>query len=124
MRKSQMIRTASRTFATVALAYVGLATAAQAHARLDGASPAVGSTVASSPGQVTLRFTEGLEAKFSGAQVQNGAGARVDTGSSVSGSTIRVGVKNLGPGVYTVQWHALSVDTHKTQGSFSFHVGK
>jgi len=26
------------------------------------------------------------------------------------------------PGKYTVTWHALSQDTHKTQGSFSFTI--
>ncbi|HYA71564.1 MAG TPA: copper resistance protein CopC, partial [Roseiarcus sp.] len=31
-------------------------------------------------------------------------------------------VKTLPPGVYTVTWRAVSVDTHKTQGSFSFTV--
>jgi methionine-rich copper-binding protein CopC len=28
----------------------------------------------------------------------------------------------LKPGVYTVHWHAVSVDTHRTQGSFQFTV--
>ena len=28
----------------------------------------------------------------------------------------------LPPGVYTVNWHAVSVDTHHTQGSFNFTV--
>ncbi|MBS0270737.1 MAG: copper resistance protein CopC [Proteobacteria bacterium] len=119
-----MIRNLLAKFAIISLAVVATTSFAEAHASLDSASPAVGSTVSSSPGQVTLRFTEGLEPKFSGAQVHNSAGARVDTGSSVSGSTMRIGVKNLGPGAYTVEWHALSVDTHKTQGSFTFHVGK
>ena len=32
-------------------------------------------------------------------------------------------VKSLAPGTYQVHWRALSVDTHTTQGSFSFHVG-
>jgi methionine-rich copper-binding protein CopC len=27
------------------------------------------------------------------------------------------------PGKYIVTWHALSADTHKTKGSFSFTVG-
>lgn len=112
------------TIAALALAILVVATGAEAHARLDSASPAVGSTVGSSPGQVTLHFTEALEPKFSGATVSNAAGARVDTGSSASGTTMRIGVKGLGPGTYSVNWHALSVDTHKTQGSFSFHVGK
>jgi methionine-rich copper-binding protein CopC len=97
---------------------------ADAHAQLDHASPAVGSTVGSSPGQVTLTFTQALEPKFSSAEVRNSAGARVDTGHSASGNTLSVSVKGLAPGAYAVSWHVLSVDTHKTQGSFSFHVGK
>jgi copper resistance protein C len=99
-------------------------TAAQAHARLDHASPPVGSTTGSSPSQVTLTFTENLEPKFSGGQVLSSSGARMDHGSSASGNTMRIGVKSLPPGAYTVRWHALSVDTHKTQGSFNFRVGK
>ncbi len=97
---------------------------ANAHARLDHASPAVGSTVGSPPSEVALSFTENLEAKFSGAEVRNSAGARVDQGSQTSGNTIHVGVKGLAAGAYSVNWHVLSVDTHKTQGSFTFHVGK
>ena len=99
-------------------------TAAQAHAQLDHATPSVGSTVGSSPGHVTLTFTQALEPKFSGAEVRNSAGARVDTGHSASGNTLSLSVKSLSPGAYTVSWHVLAVDTHKTQGSFSFRVGK
>jgi methionine-rich copper-binding protein CopC len=97
---------------------------AQAHAFLDHASPAVGSTVASSPGTVTLYFTESLEPKFSGAEVHSAGGGRVDHGASISGNMMRVSVGNLTPGSYSVSWHVTSVDTHKTQGSFSFRVGK
>jgi len=98
--------------------------AARAHAFLDHASPLVGSTVASAPAEVVLTFTQNLEASFSTVQVTGPGGARVDQGrASVSGNTMRVGIKSAGPGSYRVQWHALSVDTHKTEGSFSFHVG-
>jgi copper resistance protein C len=97
---------------------------AAAHAALDYATPRVGSTVAASPGQVTLHFTQKLEAKFSKAEVRNSAGARVDTGSSISGSNINVAVGTLPAGTYQVTWRVLSVDTHTTQGSFSFRVGK
>ena len=51
-------------------------------------------------------------------------GGRVDHGASVSGNAMRIGVGRLAPGSYSVTWHALSVDTHKTQGSFGFTVGK
>jgi methionine-rich copper-binding protein CopC len=36
---------------------------------------------------------------------------------------MRVPVKVLPPGTYTVKWHVLSVDTHTSDGSFTFHVG-
>ena len=98
--------------------------AARAHAFLDHASPLVGSTVASAPAEVVLTFTQNLEQSFSTVQVTGPGGARVDQGrASVSGNTMRVGIKSAGPGSYRVQWHALSVDTHKTEGNFSFRVG-
>jgi copper resistance protein C len=107
----------------VAILLLGGATAARAHAFLDHAVPAVGSTVASAH-QATLYFTQQLEPRFSGAEVRNAAGARVDRGKSISGNVMRIGLKALPPGTYAVSWHVLSVDTHTTQGSFSFYVGR
>lgn len=98
-------------------------TAASAHAMLDRASPAVGSTVAAAPARVTLTFTEPIEGAFSGATVSNVSGQRVDTGARASGTTLQISLKPLPPGTYKVNWHVMSVDTHKTQGSFSFSVG-
>jgi copper resistance protein C len=114
-----------RTFNVVMLLLTipGWSTTAHAHAFLDHASPAVGSTVAS-PGSITLYFTEQLEPKFSGAEVHSAAGARVDHGKSISGNVMRISLGGLAPGSYGVTWHVLSVDTHKTQGSFSFTVAK
>jgi hypothetical protein len=43
---------------------------------------------------------------------------------SISGKVMHLSVGILAPGNYTVKWHVTSVDTHKTQGSFSFTVGK
>ena len=98
--------------------------AAHAHAFLDHASPLVGSTVASAPREVSLTFTQNLEAAFSSVQVTGPNGARVDAGKpQTSGNTMHVGLKAAGPGTYHVRWHALSVDTHKTEGSFTFTVG-
>jgi copper resistance protein C len=105
-------------------ALVALSTTVQAHAMLDRASPAVGGTVASSPGQVTLYFTQQLEPKFSTGEVRNSSGGRVDRGKSVSGNVMRLSVGALPPGAYSVTWRVLSVDTHTTQGSFTFHVGR
>jgi methionine-rich copper-binding protein CopC len=99
-------------------------TGARAHAFLDHASPLVGSTVPTAPHELTLWFTQNLEASFSTVEVTDANGARVDQGKpSISGNTMHVGLKALSPGTYRVRWHALSVDTHTTQGSFTFHVG-
>lgn len=104
---------------------VGLGGAlAQAHAFLDHASPRVGSTIPTAPHEVALSFTQNLEPAFSSVQVTDAGGARVDQGKAqISGSTMRVSLKSLSPGTYRVRWRALSVDTHTTEGSFSFHVG-
>ena len=111
------------TIVTLLLMTFGTGTA-EAHAVLDHATPVVGSTVQSAPPEVSLWFTEKLEPAFSGVQVTDDKGARIDSGSpQVSGNTMRVGLKALGPGTYKVHWHVLSVDTHKTEGNFSFHVG-
>jgi len=100
-------------------------TPAQAHGMLDHADPAFGSTVASAPHEVTLSFTQNLEPSFSGVIVTDGSGTRVDEGKpQVSGSTMSVALRAIGPGIYHVHWHALSVDTHKTEGNFTFYIGK
>jgi copper resistance protein C len=106
------------------LATVLSATGAQAHAFLDHASPLVGSTVATAPHELTLSFTQNLEPAFTTVQVTGPNGARVDQGKpQIGGNTMRVAIKAAGPGTYRVRWHALSVDTHTTQGSYTFHVG-
>ena len=112
-------------YTIVALLFIALApVAARAHAFLDHASPLVGSTVPAAPREVVLTFTQNLETAFSTAQVTDSSGARVDQGKAqVSGSAMTIALKSIGPGSYKVNWHALSVDTHTTQGRFGFHVG-
>ncbi|HLL28328.1 MAG TPA: copper resistance protein CopC [Xanthobacteraceae bacterium] len=112
-----------RKFASfiIALAVSLLATGAFAHAMLDHASPAVGASVSGSPGAVRLWFTEALEPRFSGAEVTGPVG-RVGGRASVSGNQLTISLPHLAPGAYRVNWHVISVDTHKTEGSFSFEV--
>ena len=104
----------------------GLAPAGvRAHAFLDHASPLVGSSVPSAPREVALWFTQNIEPAFSTVEVSSAQGARVDQGKpQISGSVMRVGLKPLTPGSYKVHWRVLSVDTHTTEGNFSFRVGQ
>src|SRR5215471_2007602 len=98
--------------------------AAQAHAFLDHAEPRVGNKVASPPHAVTLWFTQKLEPAFSSVTVTNAAGQRVDVGKPRVGSNqMSVSLRGGGTGTYHVSWHVLSVDTHKTEGNFTFQVG-
>jgi methionine-rich copper-binding protein CopC len=111
------------TLATAALLAATASNAAWAHAFLDHAEPRVGSTVPTAPRELVLVYTQNLEPAFSSVEVSDDKGARVDLGKpSISASTMRVGLKQLPPGTYRVRWHVLSVDTHTTQGGFSFHV--
>jgi methionine-rich copper-binding protein CopC len=111
--------------ATSALLAIMLGTTAEAHAFLDHAEPRVGSTVPTAPRELSLSFTQKLEPAFSSVEVSDGNGARVDLGRpSVSASVMRVRLKQLSAGTYRVRWHVLSVDTHTTEGSFTFQVGR
>ena len=99
--------------------------AAQAHAFLDHAEPRVGNKVASAPREVTLWFTQKLEPAFSTVTVTNASGQRIDTGKArVSGNQMSVSLRPGGAGIYHVTWHVLSVDTHTTDGNFTFEVGQ
>jgi hypothetical protein len=98
-------------------------TGTQAHAFLDHSEPRVGSTVPTAPQELALFYTQNLEPAFSSVEVTDVKGARVDLGKpTISASTMRVGLKQLPSGTYTVRWQVLSVDTHTTQGKFTFHV--
>ena len=98
--------------------------AAQAHAFLDHAEPRVGNKVGNPPREVTLWFTQKLEPAFSSVTVTGPSGQRVDAGKArVSGNQMSVSLKGGGAGTYHVNWRVLSVDTHTTNGSFTFDVG-
>ncbi len=112
----------------IALVLASLAASpAGAHAFLDHAVPAVGRTVPSAPAAVTLWFTQELEPAFSSVEVRDQAGARVDAADArvdaKDPTILRVSLKPLPPGKYKVFWRVLSVDTHTTEGSFTFVVG-
>src|ERR1700690_1915710 len=117
------MRNPMRTLLVVTSLVLALgASAARAHAFLDHASPLVGSTVSTAPHEVSLTFTQNLEPAFSTVEVTDASGARVDQGKAqISGNTMQIGLKSLPAGSYKVRWHVLSVDTHSTQGAFSFH---
>jgi copper resistance protein C len=56
--------------------------------------------------------------------VVDASGTEVSQGKAqVNDNTMRISLKPLNAGIYKVNWRALSTDTHKIEGSFTFRVG-
>jgi methionine-rich copper-binding protein CopC len=129
MRENYMsTRRSIAALAASAVLLLSATMAAFAHAHLVRATPAAGGTVQAAPTEVTLRFSEKLEPKFSSVVVRDSAGKQVNKGDAAvdkaDRTLIRVSLPSLEPGVYKVEWRAVSADTHKINGDFTFKVGE
>jgi methionine-rich copper-binding protein CopC len=102
-------------------------TAALSHAFLSEAVPLVGGTVPAPPKEIRLTFTEAIEPSFSGIDLTTGDGRAIATGPAVvdpgNDRQLVLALPTLVPGRYRVRWHVVSVDTHRTEGEYSFTVG-
>ena len=113
-----------------ALAFAGVA---EAHPRLLSSTPAANATVAQ-PGRIELKFSETLVGAMTGANlVMTGMpGMANHQPMRMSGFTSAIGKdgktltllmrRALTAGTYRVAWHAVSTDTHRIEGNFSFTV--
>ncbi|OLC14652.1 MAG: hypothetical protein AUH29_09920 [Candidatus Rokubacteria bacterium 13_1_40CM_69_27] len=99
---------------------------AAAHAVLDRADPRVGSTVSTAPSEVKLWFTENLEPAFSTIRVVDADGRQVDRADgrvdADNPALLRITLSLLPAGTYRVLWRVVSVDTHVTEGEFTFTI--
>jgi len=100
----------------------------EAHAFLQHAEPGVGSTVQTSPSEVRIWFTESIEPAFSTIQVFNASGKEVDKRDvhldRTNQALLHVSLPRLGAGTYKVIWRVVSVDTHVTNGNFTFQIAR
>ena len=104
-----------------------LSSAAFAHPELRSAEPAAGASAAISPKQIKITFTEAVIPQFSGVEVKDQAGNAIATGKATVDPSNRKQLvvpvnEPLPPGDYKVEWHAVSEDTHRVKGSYSFSV--
>ena len=115
-----------RVFLGVLLIVVAGSAKVEAHAFLERAEPAVGSTVETSPGEVRVLFTEKIESALSSIQVFDGSGREVDKRDvhldRSNHALLCISLQPLQAGTYKVVWRAVSTDTHVTKGSFTFRV--
>ncbi len=119
-----MIRALVIALAALAL----LPQAASAHATLDTTTPERGARLDAAPDQVTLRFSEGVEANFGAVRVFDTDGNEVQTGRTFHpgdrGREVAARLKpGLGDGGYTVTYRVVSADSHPISGGFVFVVG-
>ena len=111
------------------LAMGPLATSADAHPKLTSVSPEADVLSKVSPTEIRLNFSEGVIAKFSGLELKDEAGKTITTGVPVSdpGDRKQLVVPLSAPltaGRYKVTWHAVSEDTHRVKGEYSFGVAR
>jgi copper resistance protein C len=101
---------------------------AYAHPELRSAEPAAGAATLS-PKQIKITFNESVIPQFSGVEVKDQNGKVIATGKATTDPTnikqLVVPVQEqLPPGEYKVEWHAVSDDTHRVKGSYSFTVAR
>lgn len=118
---------------SAAIIMLGVATPALAHPKLLSSSPAARATVSGTKA-ITLRFSERIMPKLTGLDVTmtsmpgmaKHAPMKIsgfETAPGPDGKTLTARfAKPLSAGTYKVDWHAVSVDTHRIAGSLTFTV--
>jgi copper resistance protein C len=118
------------TIGAFAVLAIGLlATSADAHPKLKSVSPTADVSSNVSPTEIKLNFSEGVIAKFSGVEIKNQSGRTIPTGVPVTDPKDRKQLvvplpAPLTAGRYTVTWHAVSEDTHRVKGEYSFGIDR
>ncbi len=104
---------------------IGVTAAASAHSFPEQETPPAGATLTAPPVQVTINYDAPIEKLFASLQVVDAGGRNEAAGQpevSADGWKLSVPVNKLQPGEYTVKWRVVCVDTHHTEGSYSFTV--
>jgi copper transport protein len=116
-----VIRALALALAALAL----LPATAGAHALLKSTTPERGARLDAAPEQVSLRFSEPVEAEFGAVRVFDSEGREVQTGAPIQrGTEVAVRLRDgLGEDGYTVTYRVISADSHPVSGGFVFVVG-
>ena len=114
-------------FAAGLLCFSAVAMRLDAHAFMVRAEPRVGTKVGIAPSEVRIWFSEPIQSTLSSIKVLAENGKQVDKKDTHSDpanrSLLHVSLApTLPPGTYRVTWRVTSVDTHATNGDFSFRI--
>ena len=109
--------------AVVAAALV-LPGAAFAHATLLHTFPTNGAVLANAPAAITVEFDDSVRVAGGNAAVDNETQSSVLAGkATASGRDLRIPLKPLADGAYSVRWSIVSEDGHREEGVLAFAVG-
>src|SRR6476619_3481608 len=111
-----------RRIALAVLVALAFPASAFAHANLDSTSPTYRQRLQSPPRAVVLHFDQSVQAEPNAIEVKNQCGKTLSGTTRANGQTVRVPLKRLPRGPYTVRWHVLSEDGHVVSGVFTFGV--
>ncbi|EYD85413.1 protein YobA [Escherichia coli 1-176-05_S3_C2] len=122
-----MVSTARSLRYALVLFAASLAPSVWAHAHLTHQYPEANAEVTAAPQAITLNFSESIEPGFSGAKIIGSKNEDVKTlpakrNEQDKNQLIVPLADALKPGSYTVNWHVVSVDGHKTKGHYTFTV--
>ncbi len=122
-----MLTTTSTATITMIVAIL-CGSAAYAHPELQSAEPAAG-VATTSPKQIRITFNESVIPQFSGIELKDQTGKTIATGKATTDPTnkkllIVPVTQELPPGDYKVEWHAVSNDTHRVKGNYTFSVAR
>jgi len=104
---------------------MSIAGVASAHSFPESQTPSAGQKLASAPAEVTINFDAPIEKLFAKLEVTGADGRDEAAGApqiSDDGRHMSVKVASLKPGDYTVKWAVVGIDTHHTEGSYTFSI--
>lgn len=119
-----MLRKIPAIIASSLLASMLAAGSAWAHAHLVSSIPADGAQLSAAPDSIAITLTEAIEPAFSHLKMTTASGEPVAlTDETADGKAFSAKPSTpLPAGAYQVEWQVLSVDGHKTSGTFGFTV--
>jgi methionine-rich copper-binding protein CopC len=100
---------------------------ARAHSFPRQETPSAGETLTTAPAEIVIKFDAPIEKVFAKLEVLDSSGKNLAQDQPLYGSdgaTLSTKVAPLPAGTYTVKWAVVGADTHRTEGSYAFTVGK
>jgi methionine-rich copper-binding protein CopC len=96
-----------------------------AHSFPESEAPAAGQTLNKPPPEIRIKYDAPIEKLFAQLTVVDSSGQNLAEGAptvSDDGYVLTVKLPPLKPGNYFVKWRVVCIDTHHTEGSYSFSV--